>query len=87
MCFQKRGPRPRPFAIGCRVDSIRFQDIGDGRVADRVADFGKLALNPIAAPARIFLSKLQNQIDDDLTDAWPSLSFILSIRVVPLGGD
>lgn len=74
------------FAIGCRVDAMSFENIGDCGIADRVANFGELTLNPVATPGWILLGKLRCQIDDDLSDSWTS-KLLLPIGVIPFEGD
>ncbi len=63
------------------------QNIGDRRVANLIADFGKLPLNPVESPSWILSGELQSQINDHLADSWPSLFFLPSIRIVPFPGD
>ena len=54
---------------GYRIDTNRFQNMGFGRITDRVADIGKLTLNPIAAQSGIMPGESKSQIVDHLADA------------------
>ena len=49
-----------------------LENIADSGVADLIADFSKFTLDPIEIPRSIFFSELQSQVDDYLTDSWPS---------------
>lgn len=49
---------------------MRFQNVGDRRVLDRVTDVGHFGLDSIKTPVRILFSKLHSEVDDDLPHPW-----------------
>lgn len=50
------------------LDTMRLEDIGDGRVANLIADFIQFTLDPVISPGWIRTGELQRQVDDRLSD-------------------
>ena len=65
---------------------MRFADIFHGSIGDAVANVGQGALDAVVAPGRVLLREPQDQIDDDLTDAWPTWLLLPTITVIPFSG-
>ena len=66
---------------------MRFQNVGDRRVTDRVTDVGQFGLDSIKTPVRILFSKLHSEVDDDLPHPWSPGLLRFTIGVVPFLGD
>ena len=77
----------RALAIGCGLNSVGLEDIGDRRVTNPITDFGEFALNSVVSPRWILPGERQRQIDDHLANSWPPLSIPFLIRIVPFPGD
>ena len=49
-----------------------FEDVVDSRVGNMVVDVGQGALDAITSPGRVLLGEPQDQVHDDLAEAWPT---------------
>ena len=65
---------------------MRFEDVFHGGIGDAVADISQGALDAVVALSRVLFLKPQDQIDDDLTDAWPTWLLLPTITVIPFLG-
>ena len=83
MGLKERGPRSLMLSLRSRFDTVRFEDVFHGGIGDIIANIGQGALDAVEAPSRVFPGEPQNQVDDDLADAWSADGFSL-VTVVPL---
>ena len=73
-------------AIPCRFDAVRCADIFHGRIGDVLADVGQGTRDAVVASGRVVLREPQDQVDDDLADAWPTWFLLPTVAVIPFLG-
>ena len=61
--FEERGPGGLALSVRSWLDTVRFENIAHGRVADVVAEVGQPALDAVVTPTGILLSEPQDQVD------------------------
>ena len=81
--FQECGPCRCLLTVGCRLNAVCLQDVGDGGICDLVIQVLECSLNPIESPRGILSGKTNNGIHNFLSDSWPTgLSFIAGIELL-----
>jgi hypothetical protein len=86
MGFEKRGPLSLMLSLRSRFDTVRCEDIFHGGIGDVIADIGQGALDAIVTPGRVVLREPQDQVHDDLANAWPPWFLLPTIAVIPFLG-
>ena len=81
--LQKRRPSGVPVSLGCRLNAVLFEDVGDGAASNLMSQIGQRASDSRVPPGGIFKRHLKNEIDDRLHDA--RSTWAAPLAVVPLG--
>ena len=68
---------------GCWLNAVGSEDVANGGVADVVTKVRECTANMIVALDWLLFHELDGQIDDHLSDPWPTRSLVFAIRVIP----
>jgi len=72
VCFQELEPRWCSLPVGCWLNAVCIEHIGDRRVDDVVTNVLQCSLNSIVSPRRILPREANNRIHEDLSNSWPA---------------
>src|SRR5580658_3225753 len=62
--LQKGRPSRAPVPLGCRLNAVLFEDVGDGAASHLMPQIGQCASNPSVAPRGIIKCHAKNEIND-----------------------
>ena len=66
---------------------MRLQNVGNSRIANRVANLSELALNAIETPCWILPCELHRQVDNHLPNSRSTRLVRFTVGVIPFFGD
>src|SRR5450631_4145982 len=81
--LQKGRPSRVPVPLGCRLDAVLFEDVGDGAPSHLMPQIGQCASNSSVPPRGIIKWHAKNEINDRFHDA--RSAWAAPVAVVPLG--
>src|ERR1039457_3983656 len=81
--LQKGRPSRVPVPLGCRLDTVLFEDFGDGAASHLMPQIGQCASNSSVPPREIIKWHAKNEINDRFHEALSA--WAAPVAVVPLG--